>query len=133
MQIRHVIIKVDDQDKALSFYTSILGFVEKQDVPIGGVRWLTVCSSEGAEGVELVLEPNSFPPARASQKALYDAGFPAAVLTTSDMVAEYRRLKDLAVTFRGEPKRMGPVTTVFFEDTCGNLIVLVEPVRSHAA
>lgn len=77
MQIRHVVIKVDDQQKALSFYTSVVGFVKKLDVPIGGVRWLTVSSPEGAEDVELVLEPNNFPPARSSQKALYDAGFPA--------------------------------------------------------
>ncbi len=128
MQIRNVIIKVDDQDKALSFYTVVVGFVKKQDVLIGGVRWLTVSAPEGAEGVELVLEPNNFPPARASQKALYDAGFPAAVLTTNDIVAEYQRLKGLGVTFRSEPKNMGPVTTVAFEDTCENLIMLVQPV-----
>ena len=124
MQIRHVIIKVEDQEKALAFYTSILGFVKKQDVPIGGVRWLTVGSPEGAEGVELVLEPNSFPPARTSQKTLYDAGFPAAVFTTNDIAAEFQRLKRLGVRFRGEPRYMGAVTTAFFEDTCGNLIVL---------
>jgi catechol 2,3-dioxygenase-like lactoylglutathione lyase family enzyme len=128
MQIRHVIIKADDQQKALSFYTSVVGFVKKLDVPIGGVRWLTVSSPEGAEGVELVLEPNNFPPARASQNALYDAGFPAAVFTTNDILAEYHRLRGLGVTFRGEPKSMGPVTTVPFEDTCGNLIMLVQPV-----
>ena len=127
MQIRNVIIKVDDQDKALSFYTSVVGFVKKQDIPMGGVRWLTVSAPEGREGIELVLEPNNFPPARASQKVLYEAGFPAAVFTTTDMVAEYRRLKDLGVSFRGEPKNIGPVTTVPFEDTCGNLIMLVQP------
>ena len=110
MQIRHVIIKVDDQDKALSFYTSVVGFVKKVDSPIGRDRWLTVSSPDGAEGVELVLEPNYPPPAQTSQKALYDAGFPAAVLTTNDIVAEYQRLKGLGVLFRGEPKSMGPVT-----------------------
>ena len=130
MQIRNVIIKVDDQDKALSFYTAVVGFVKKQDVAIGGVRWLTVSAPEGAEGVELVLEPNHFPPALASQKALYDAGFPATVLTTRDIVADYQRLKGLGVTFRGEPNDIGPVTTVFFEDTCGNLIVLVQPAMA---
>ena len=83
MQIRHVIIKVDDQDKGLSFYTSIVGFVKRLDFPIGRVRWLTVYSREGAAGVELVLEPNNFPPALTSQNALYDASFPAAVLTTT--------------------------------------------------
>lgn len=127
MQIRNVIIKVDDQDKALSFYTAVAGFVKKQDVLIGAVRWLTVSAPEGAEGVELVLEPNTFPPARTSQKALYDAGFPATVITSNDIGADYQRLKGLGVTFRGEPKNMGPVTTVFFEDTCGNLIALVQP------
>jgi catechol 2,3-dioxygenase-like lactoylglutathione lyase family enzyme len=129
VQIRHVIIKVEDQEKALAFYTSILGFVKNQDVPIGGVRWLTVCSPEGAEGVELVLEPNSFPPARTSQKTLYDAGFPAAVFTTNDIAAECQRLKRLGVRFRGEPKCMGAVITAFFEDTCGNLIVLNQPAE----
>ncbi len=123
MQIGHVVIKVDNQDKALAFYTTVLGFVKKLDVP-GPIRWLTVCSPEGAEGVELVLEPNNVPPALASQKALYDAGFPATIFTTNDISAEYLRLKGLGVTFRGEPKSMGLVTYVFFDDTCGNLIVL---------
>lgn len=127
MQIRHVIIKVDDQVKALSFYTSVVGFVKKVDVLIGNVRWLTVCSTEGAEGVELVLEPSHFPPALASQRALYDAGFPAAVFTTSNITAEYQRLKSLGVVFRGQPKSMGSVATAFFEDTCGNLIALNQP------
>jgi catechol 2,3-dioxygenase-like lactoylglutathione lyase family enzyme len=127
MLIRHGIIKVYDQQKALSFYTSVVGFVKKLDVPIGGVRWLTASSPEGAEDVELVLEPSNFPPARASQKALYDVGFPAAVFTTNDIVAEYQRLKGPGVTFRGDPKSMGPVTTVPFEDTCGNPIMLVQP------
>jgi catechol 2,3-dioxygenase-like lactoylglutathione lyase family enzyme len=91
MQIRHVIIKVDDQDKALSLYTSIVGFVKRLDFPIGRFRWLTVYSREGVAGVELVLEPNYFPLALTSQKTLYDAGFPAAVLTTADIAAEYQR------------------------------------------
>ena len=81
-------------------------------------------SPEGAEGVELVLEPNTMPPAFAAQKALYDAGFPATIFTTSDIAAEYQRLVGLGVTFRGEPKNMGSVRFVFFDDTCGNLIVL---------
>ncbi len=123
MQIRNVVIKVDDQDKALAFYTTVLGFVKKLDVP-GPIRWLTVCAPEGAEGVELVLEPNNFPPALTSQKALYDAGFPAAVFTTNDITADYQRLKGLGVEFRGEPKIIGPVTYVFFDDTCGNLVAL---------
>ena len=85
MRIRHVIIKVDEQDKALSFYTSIVGFVKRLDLPIGRVRWRTVYSREGATGVQLVLEPNNFAPALTSQKALYDASFPATVLTPTDI------------------------------------------------
>ena len=123
MQIRHVVIKVDDQDKALAFYTTILGFVKKLDFP-GSIRYLTVVSPEGAEGVELVLEPNHFPAALASQKALYDADFPATIFTTNEIAAEYKRLMSLGVKFREKPKRMGPVTFAFFDDTCGNLIVL---------
>ena len=123
MQIRHVVIKVDDQDKALAFYTTILGFVKKLDFP-GAIRYLTVVSPEGAEGVQLVLKPNHFPAALASQKALYDAGFPATIFTTNDIAAEYKRLMSLGVKFREEPKNMGPITFAFFDDTCGNLIVL---------
>jgi len=123
MQIRHVIIKVDDQDKALAFYTNVLGFVKTRD-RVGRIRWLTVSSPEGPQGVELVLEPNSSAPARASQKALYDAVFPAAVLSTNDIAVEYRRLKSLGVKFRGKPKKAGSVSFVFFDDTCGNFIVL---------
>jgi len=129
MQIRNVIIKVDDQDKALSFYTSVIGFEKGQDVLIGGVRWLTVTAPEGAKGVELVLEPN-FPPSDAAQKLFYDAGFPATVLTTRDIAADFQRLTSLGVSFRGEPETIGPVTTVFLEDTCGNLIALVQPEGS---
>jgi len=91
MQIRHVIIKADDQQKGLSlpsthpFYTSVVRFVKKLDVPVGGVRWPTVSSPQGAEDVELVLEPNNSPPARSSPKVLYDGGFPATVFTTNNM------------------------------------------------
>ena len=123
MQIRHVVIKVDDQDKALEFYTKVLGFVKKLDIP-GDIRWLTLAAPEGAEGVELVLEPNHSPSALASQKALYDGGFPATIFSTNDINTDYTRLKALGVQFRGEPKDMGPTTFAFFDDTCGNFIVL---------
>ena len=126
MQMRHIIIKVDDQDKALNFYTTILGFVKRLDVPMGPFRWLTVSAPDDVNGVELVLEPNSLPPALASQRALYEGGFPAAIFSTDDIHGEYERLKGLGVAFRGEPDSSGPVTTVFFEDTCGNLINLVQ-------
>jgi catechol 2,3-dioxygenase-like lactoylglutathione lyase family enzyme len=124
MQIRHVIIKVDDQDKALAFYTSVLGFVKTRDDRLGRVRWLTVSSRKGPRGAELVLEPNSSRPALTSQKALYDAVFPAAVLSTNDIALEYQRLKTLGVKFRGKPKKIGSTSFVFFDDTCGNFIVL---------
>jgi len=127
MQIRLSSVMVDDQDKALHFYTNLLGFVKKTDIPAGEFRWLTVTSPEGAEGVELVLEPMGFPPARAYQKALFDAGIPATAFLTGDIHSEYRRLKQLGVAFRGEPASMGPITLVLFEDTCGNLISLVQP------
>jgi predicted enzyme related to lactoylglutathione lyase len=124
MKIQYVIIKVDDQDKALKFYTETLGFVKKEDVK-GRIRWLTVISKEGAEGVELVLEPN-FPPSDKAQKTLYDAGFPAAVLATDNIEKEYQTLKKKGVKFRGKPKTLPNVTYVPLEDTCGNIIMLVQ-------
>ena len=119
---------VKDQEHALNFYTGVVGFVKKHDIPMGPFRWLTVTAPEGAEGVELALEPLGFPPAETFQKALYEAGIPATAFITHDVDAEYRRLKDLGVSFRGEPKNMGPVIAVMFEDTCGNLIHLVQPL-----
>lgn len=127
MQITLTSVMVEDQDHALAFYTSILGFEKKHDIPMGAFRWLTVSSPEGAVGVELVLEPMAFSPARAYQKALFEAGIPATAFISKDIAAEYDRLKKLGVRFRGEPVSMGPITTVLFEDTCGNLINLVQP------
>jgi catechol 2,3-dioxygenase-like lactoylglutathione lyase family enzyme len=127
MQIKLASVMVDDQDKALRFYTEMLGFVKKNDIPMGPFRWLTVASPDGVEGVELVLEPMGFPPARTFQAALFEAGIPATAFMTKDVRAEYRTLKARGVTFRGEPTVMGPITAVLFEDTCGNLINLVQP------
>jgi len=127
VQIRLASVMVDDQDKALRFYTGVLGFVKQKDIPMGPFRWLTVSSPEGAEGVELVLEPMAFPPARTFQMALFSAGIPATAFLTGNIQAEYQRLKALGVNFRGEPKHMGPITAVLFEDTCGNLLNLVQP------
>ena len=127
MQIRLASVMVDNQDYALHYYTTVLGFVKKSDIPMGAYRWVTVASPEGAEGVELVLEPTGFAPARAFQKDLFDAGIPATAFITNDIRAEYKRLRDRGVRFRGEPKTMGPITAVLFEDTCGNLINLVQP------
>ena len=94
---------------------------------MGQYRWLTVTSPEGVEGVELVLEPLGFPPAQTYQQALFDAGIPATAFLTEDIAAEFQRLKELGVQFRGEPTSAGPVMVVLFEDTCGNLINLVQP------
>jgi catechol 2,3-dioxygenase-like lactoylglutathione lyase family enzyme len=127
MQITLTSLLVDNQDRALAFYTEILGFEKKHDIPMGEFRWLTVTSPEGAAGVELVLEPMAFPPARTYQKALFEAGIPATAFMTDDICAEYSRLQARGVKFRGEPQNMGPVTAVLFEDTCGNLINLVQP------
>jgi catechol 2,3-dioxygenase-like lactoylglutathione lyase family enzyme len=127
MQIKFVSITVEDQESALQFYTSVLGFEKMADIPMGEYRWLTVTSPDGIEGVELVLEPLGFPPARAYQKALFEAGIPATAFTTKDIAAEVERLKGRGVQFRGEPQDMGPIKVVVFEDTCGNLINLVQP------
>jgi catechol 2,3-dioxygenase-like lactoylglutathione lyase family enzyme len=127
MQLKFMSVMVDDQDKALSFYTMVLGFERMADIPMGKYRWLTVVSPEGVAGVELVLEPLGFPPARIYQKALFDAGIPAMALVTQDLAAEVKRLKARGVKFWGEPKDMGLMTSVVFEDTCGNLIHLVQP------
>ena len=127
MQIKFVSVMVEDQERALRFYTDVLGFEKVEDLPIGEYRWLTVTSPDGVDGVELVLEPLAFPPAREYQKALYDAGVPATAFVTSDIHGEFERLRSAGVEFRGEPVDMGSVTGVMFEDTCGNLIHLVQP------
>lgn len=127
MQIKFVSIMVEDQEHALSFYTSVLGFDKMADIPMGEYRWLTVTSPDGIAGVELVLEPLGFAPARVYQRALFEAGIPATAFITNDIDGEVQRLQARGVRFRGEPKRMGPITSVIFEDTCGNLINLVQP------
>ena len=127
MQITLSSILVDDQDRALRFYTDVLGFQKKHDIPMGEFRWITVTSPEGAAGVQLVLEPMGFPPARVYQKALFDAGIPATAFISQDLEPEVRRLEARGVRFRGAPRKAGPVTTVLFEDTCGNLVNLVQP------
>jgi catechol 2,3-dioxygenase-like lactoylglutathione lyase family enzyme len=127
MQLKFASITVADQEKALAFYTGVLGFTRMADIPMGAYRWLTVVSPDGVPGMELVLEPLAFPPAVTYQRALYDAGVPATAFTTTDIAAEFARLKAAGVVFRGEPARMGPITAVVFEDGCGNLINLVQP------
>ena len=126
MRISLSSVLVEDQEKALRFYTDVLGFVKMADIPMGEYRWLTVTSPDGVEGVELVLEPMDFPPARTFQKALFDAGIPFTAFLTNDIQGEFERLKERGVVFRGEPVNMGLITAVLFEDTCGNLINLVQ-------
>ncbi|MHB8838067.1 MAG: VOC family protein [Gemmatimonadaceae bacterium] len=127
MQLKFISLMVSDQAHALDFYTRVLGFEKMADIPMGEYRWLTVTSPDGLAGVELVLEPTAFPPSQEYQKALFDAGMPATALITSDIEADVARLTAKGVTLRGTPTRMGPVTVVLFEDTCGNLINLVQP------
>ena len=127
MQIKFTSILVDDQSKALKFYTESLGFRKLSDIPMGEYRWLTVVSPDGVEGAEVVLEPMGFPPAKTWQKALFDAGIPATAFITTDIDSEFQRLAARGVKFRGEPKQMGPIKAVTFEDTCGNLINIVQP------
>ncbi len=126
MRIALCSVMVENQDKALKFYTGVLGFIKKTEIPVGEYKWLTVVSPEGSGDVELVLEPIGFAPARAFQKALFDAGIPLTAFASRDIQAEYRRLKELGVAFRGEPMQTGPVISVLFEDTCGNLINLYQ-------
>jgi catechol 2,3-dioxygenase-like lactoylglutathione lyase family enzyme len=127
MQLKFISVMVSDQEAALRFYTDVLGFEKMADLPIGPFRWLTVTSPDGIAGVELVLEPLGFPPAQVYQKALFDAGIPAIALITQDIQADYARLTRLGVVFRSPPKGEGPIITAVFEDTCGNLINLVQP------
>ncbi len=122
MQIRMNSIFVDDQDKALKFYTDVLGFVKKSDVPVGEFRWLTVVSPDGPDDVELLLEPNDNPAAKAFQDSIYQQGIPARQFSAENVQTEYERLKQRGVKFTMEPTSMGPVTVAVFDDTCGNLI-----------
>jgi catechol 2,3-dioxygenase-like lactoylglutathione lyase family enzyme len=128
MRVNLSSILVEDQDHALKFYTDTLGFVKHADLPVGEYRWLTVISPDGPAGIELVLEPMAFPPARTYQKALFDAGIPMTAFLTDDIQSEFERLQQRGVKFRGKPQEMGPIIAVMFEDTCGNLINLVQPL-----
>jgi predicted enzyme related to lactoylglutathione lyase len=119
-------VMVDDQDKALGFYTNVLGFVKKDDVSMGEFRWLTVSSPDGLTDAELVLERTDFPPSRTYQQARFQAGIPAAAFITTNIEADYARLQSRGVQFKGPPQQMGVIKTALFEDTCGNIINLVE-------
>ena len=126
LKIKLSSILVDDQEKALKFYTEVLGFVKKTEIPMGQFKWLTVVSPEGPEDIELVLEPLGFPPAENYQTALFEAGIPLTAFAVDDIQQEFERMQKLGVKFRGKPTKTGLVTTVLFEDTCGNLIQLYQ-------
>ncbi|MFC9503330.1 VOC family protein [Streptomyces sp. NPDC057002] len=125
MRIHITSVFVDDQEKARGFYTDVLGFVKKHDVPVGTDRWLTVVSPEDLEGTELLLEPSGHPAVQPYKTALVDDGIPAASFAVDDVHAEYERLRGLGVRFTQEPTEMGPLTTAVLDDTCGNLIQIV--------
>lgn len=122
MRINVTSVFVDDQAKALDFYTDKLGFEAKTDVPAGEFRWLTVVSPEAPDGVELLLEPNAHPAAQAYQEAIVADGIPATSFAVDDVQAEFDRLTANGVIFVQPPTAMGPVTTAVLDDTCGNLI-----------
>lgn len=127
MKIRLTSVPVDDQEKALQFYTNKLGFVKKHDVPVGeSYRWLTVVSPEDENGVELLLEPMGFAPTRTYQKQLFDAGIPYTSFAVDNIEKEAERLENHGVVFRSKPTQHGPVTIAVIEDTCGNLIQLAQ-------
>jgi catechol 2,3-dioxygenase-like lactoylglutathione lyase family enzyme len=123
MRINLTSVLVDDQEKALQFYTEVLGFVKKVDVPMGGDdRWLTVVSPQDPDGTELLLEPSGHPAATPFKEALVADGIPFTSFAVDDVPAEYERLSGLGVRFTQPPAEMGPVTTAVLDDTCGNLI-----------
>jgi len=122
MRINLTSVLVDDQDRALRFYTENLGFVKKTDVPVGEDRWLTVVSPDDPDGTELLLEPDGHPAAKPFKQALVDDGMPYTSFAVDDVNAEYGRLQALGVRFTQEPLEMQSVTTAVFDDTCGNLI-----------
>lgn len=126
MRFRLMSVFVDDQEKALAFYTDVLGFQKKQDVPVRQFKWLTVVSPEEPDGVELLLEPNDNPAASAFQQAIFQQGIAAASFFVADIQAEFARMTGRGVRFTMEPTSMGPTTVAVFDDTCGNLIQLVQ-------
>ncbi|MFN8485732.1 MAG: VOC family protein [Anaerolineae bacterium] len=126
MQIKIASVFVDDQEKALQFYTEVLGFVKKQDVAVGAYRWLTVGGADDASGAELLLEANALLAARQFQQAIYADGIPATALFSSDFQADYERLRQRGVRFKSEPMRAEWGSSVLFDDTCGNWINLVQ-------
>ena len=128
MKIKLTSVSIDDYDKALKFYTDVMGFVKKRDIPLGaGARWLTVVSAQEPDGTELLLEPNAdYPAMKALKEALVKDGIPFTAFQVDDIQKEYARLKKLSVEFTMEPTNMGMTTVAVFTDTCGNLIQIYQ-------
>jgi len=128
MRIKLTSIMVDDQNKALTFYTDVLGFETKHDIPVGEYRWITVTSPEGPDDLELALEPNANPAGKTFQEAMFSQGIPIAAFEVADLAGEFSRLTARGVAFTRQPAEAGPVMLAVFADTCGNLIQLYQPV-----
>lgn len=126
MKIKWANVFVDDQDKALRFYTEVLGFVKKTEIPLGEHRWLTVVSPNEPEGTELLLEPDEHPAVKPFKEALVNDGIPYTQFAVDDIHKEHTRLRQLGVRFTQVPTEMGPVTTAVLDDTCGNLLQLAD-------
>ena len=127
MKIKLTSILVDDQDKALKFYTEVFRFVKKHDIPVGEYRWITVVSPEGPDDLELALEPNANPVGKAFQEGLFKQGIPATAFEVGNIEQEYERLRSAGVVFTQQPHCHGPITIAVCADTCGNLIQLYQP------
>ena len=127
MRIKLTSIMVEDQERALRFYTETLGFKTKHDIPVGEYRWITVTSPDGPSDLELALEPNANPAGKAFQSAMFAQGIPLAAFEVADIAAEFSRLSAKGVAFTKAPTPAGPVTLAVFADTCGNLIQLYQP------
>ena len=126
MEVIATSLFVDDQDKALAFYTDMLGFVKKHDEPVGEYRWIALVSPDNQEGTELLLEPNNHPASREYQEKIYSEGIPATMFGVADIRGEFERLKEKGVRFSMEPTPAGEMTIAVLDDTCGNLIQLIE-------
>ena len=128
MKIKLTSVSIDDYDKALKFYTEVMGFLKKRDIPLGeGARWITVVSPEDPEGTELLLEPNAgYPAMKALKESLVKDGIPFTAFEVRDIQAEYERMKNLGVEFTMEPTNMGMTAAAVLDDTCGNLIQIYQ-------
>jgi len=131
MRIKLTSIMVDDQAKALKFYTGVFGFEKKHDIPVGEFRWLTVVSREGRDDLELSLEPNANPAGKAFQEAMFRQGIPICAFEVDDLQKEFDRLKTHGVTFTQKPTQAGPVKIAVCADTCGNLVQLYQPPNTN--